>query len=229
MTTKLIIVRHGEAEGNIRRIFHGWTDSELTQKGHEQAKLLAMSLKDKPIDVLYSSSLKRTMQTAQYIANVKNLPIITNDKLWEINGGDWEGRYFADIKETWPKQYDIWENHLYAHAMPNGENVEEFLERLKGEIEYIVEINKDKNICIVTHGTAIRVLLCYFKGCPLEEIVNIPWGENTSVTVLDYSKDRCNFETVCDSSHLDSSTGTLINQNWYKEHMQKLKGDFIDE
>lgn len=229
MLTRLIIVRHGEAEGNFKRIYHGWTDSELTQKGHQQAKLMATSLKDKQIDILYSSSLKRAVQTAQYIAEQKNIPIVTNDRLWEINGGDWEGRLFADIKATWPEQYDIWENRLHDHAMPNGENVEEFLERLKGEINYIIEANKGKNICIVTHGTAIRVLLCYFKGYPLDKIVNIPWGENTSVTILDYSEDGFSFKTICDSSHLDESTGTIINQKWYKEHMQKLKGEFIDE
>ena len=93
MKTRLIFVRHAEAEGNYLRIFHGWTDSGITDKGHVQAKKAAERLKDIPIDVLYSSSLKRTIQTAQYIADIKGLPIIRTDKLKEINGGDWEGKY----------------------------------------------------------------------------------------------------------------------------------------
>ena len=57
MKTKLIIVRHAEAEGNKTRRFHGWTDSNLTERGHLQAQRVADRLKDVKIDVIYSSSL----------------------------------------------------------------------------------------------------------------------------------------------------------------------------
>ena len=60
MRTRLIIVRHAEAMGNISREFHGWTDEGLTDKGHKQAKLMAEKLKDTDIDVLYASSMVRT-------------------------------------------------------------------------------------------------------------------------------------------------------------------------
>jgi methionine salvage enolase-phosphatase E1 len=87
MKTRLIFVRHAEAEGNLKRLFHGWYDSSITEKGHKQAKKVAERLSDVPIEVIYSSSLKRTLQTAQYIADVKQLPIIRTDKMKEINGG----------------------------------------------------------------------------------------------------------------------------------------------
>ncbi|GAE89204.1 alpha-ribazole-5'-phosphate phosphatase [Acetivibrio straminisolvens JCM 21531] len=110
--TRIIFVRHAEAEGNLNRVFHGWTDSSITERGHLQAQRVAERLKDVEVDVIYSSSLKRTLQTAQYIADVKNLPIIRTDKLKEINGGEWENREWEELPNLWPEEYDSWENRL---------------------------------------------------------------------------------------------------------------------
>jgi len=64
--------------------------------------------------------LKRTLQTAQYIADVKNLPIIRTDKLKEINGGDWENREWEELPKLWPEEYDSWENRPHEHKCPAG-------------------------------------------------------------------------------------------------------------
>lgn len=221
MKTRLIFVRHAEAEGNIKRVFHGWTDGKITEKGHIQAQKVAERLKDVPIDVIYSSSLTRTIQTASYIAKVKNLPIIRTDKLKEINGGDWEGRRWDELPEIWPAQNETWEHRPHAHVMPNGENMVEFQERLINEVKYIIDNNKGKNICIVTHGTAIRAMLCYFRGCDLEEMQNIPWHDNTSVTIMDYENDKFEIECEGDTSHLDREMSTIQNQEWWNEYMKK--------
>jgi len=223
MKTRLILVRHAEAEGNIRRHFHGWTDSPITEKGHIQAKRVAERLKNEKIDVIYSSTLKRTLQTAEYISKVKNLPIIRTDKLKEINGGDWEDESWDVLPQKWPEAYDTWENRPHLHRMPNGETMEEFQQRLMDEIEYIINNNKGKNICVVTHGTAIKVLMCYFKGCDLEKMLDIPWYDNTSVTIVDFCDEK--FEVILegDSSHLDKETSTIENQEWWVEYKKALE------
>lgn len=222
MKTRLIFVRHAEAEGNIGRVFHGWTDGEITTKGHIQAQRVADRLKDEKIDVLYSSSLKRTLQTAQYISRIKNLPIIRTDKLKEINGGDWEGVRWEDLPNRWPQAYETWENKPHEHKMPNGETMEEFQERLLNEVEYIIHNNTGKNICIVTHGTAIRAMMCNFFGCNLEHMINVHWYDNTSVTIIDHEGN--NFEVVLegDTSHLGKELSTVENQAWWAEYMEKF-------
>lgn len=222
MKTRLILVRHAEAEGNFKRLFHGWTDSSITEKGHIQAKQVAERLKDVKIDAIYSSSLKRTLQTAEYIARVKGLPIIMTDKLKEINGGDWENKKWEDLPVEWPEEYDTWENKPHIHRMPNGESMEEFQERLLDEIKYIIDKNKGKAICLVTHGTAIKALLCRFYSCTLEEMLRIPWHENTSVTVVDYEDGNFNVVIEGDASHLDSELSTIRNQDWWIENAKKL-------
>ena len=223
MKTRLIFVRHAEAEGNKTRRFHGWTDSGITEKGHLQARQVAESLKDFDIDVLYSSSLKRAMQTAAYISEAKDIPIISNSKLKEINGGDWENVPFSELHSRWPEAYDTWENRPYEHIMPNGESMKEFQKRVVNEVQSIIKDNEGKNICIVTHGTVIRALICYFRACTLEEIINVAWCDNTALTVMDYEDGVFTTVTEGDATHLGADLGTITDQSWWKEYIKKVK------
>jgi len=222
MKTRIILVRHAEAEGNANRVFHGWTDSSITEKGHLQAAQVAERLRNTEIDVIYSSTLKRAVQTAQHIADIKGLPIIKTDLLKEINGGNWEDVSWIELAKKWPKHYFLWENFPHLHRMPEGESMEEMFLRIVGELKKIVEINKGKRICIVTHGTAIKALMCHLKGCSLDEMLNIPWHENTSVSVFDYDEDTGVYIAITegDASHLKKSMGTLQNQDWWIDLMK---------
>lgn len=223
MMTRLILVRHAEAEGNKIRRFHGWTDSSLTERGHLQAQRVADRLKDMDIDVIYSSSLTRTLQTAGYISNIKSLPVIRTDKLKEINGGDWEDLSWNELQERWPDAYATWDNCPHKHQMPNGESMEEFQKRLVDEVLYIIKKDTGKNICIVTHGTAIRALICHFRACSLEEMINVAWCDNTAVTIMDYEDGLFSTVTEGDATHLGSDLGTITNQDWWEEYMKKVK------
>lgn len=223
MRTRLILVRHAEAEGNKIRRFHGWTDSALTEKGHLQAKCVSDRLKDIKIDILYSSSLTRTLQTAEYISKEKCLPIIRTDKLKEINGGDWEDISWNELQERWPEAYETWDNSPHKHQMPNGESMEGFQKRLVDEIMHIIHQNRGKNICIVTHGTALRALICHFRACTLEEMLDIAWCDNTAVTIMDYRDGLFTTVTEGDATHLGSELGTIGDQAWWEEYMEKIK------
>ena len=209
--------------GNKIRRFHGWTDSSITERGHLQAQRVAEKLKDMDIDVIYSSSLKRTLQTAGYISKVKGLPIIRTDKLKEINGGDWEDLPWNELQRRWPEAYETWDNSPHLHQMPNGESMEEFQTRLLDEVMHIIQQNKGKNICIVTHGTAIRALICYFRACTLDEMINVAWCDNTAVTIIDYEDGLFTTVTEGDATHLGSDLGTITSQDWWQEYMRKLK------
>lgn len=216
MKTRIIFVRHAEAEGNLYRIFHGWTDSSITHKGHLQAKIVSEKLANTKIDVLYSSSLKRTLQTAEYISKIKTLPIIRTDKLKEINGGDWEGHCWNELSDKWPQEYYTWENNPGCHQMPNGESMKEFQDRLIKEVLYIIKNNKERNICIVIHGTALRALMTYFKRYDIEDMVSINWYDNTSITIVDYEDDKFDVIVEGDNSHLTEGLSTLEHQDWWR-------------
>lgn len=226
MNTRMIIVRHAEAVGNKIREFHGWTDESITERGILQAKQVAERLKDIPIDVMYSSVLKRTMETAEYIAKKKNLPIIPREDLKEINGGLWEGMRWDNLLVKYPQEYNTWETKPHLHQMPEGESMQSFQQRLISAIEDILRKEDGRNICIVTHGTAIRALLCWFRGWPLDQIVRIPWCDNTAVTIISKEQDTFHIELEGDTSHLDAASSTLENQQWYQEYREKYLREY---
>lgn len=228
MKTRLIFVRHAEAEGNVKRIFHGWYNSDLTEKGEKQAELVADRLKDVGIDVLYSSVLNRTFKTAGCISDKINLPIITSPKLKEINGGDWENIEWEKIPTLWPEVHANWENNPHLVSLPNGETMVGFLDRLLQEVYRIINENQGKTICIVTHGTAIKALKCKFMGIDLSKMKAVSWCENTAVTVVDYESDKDEFSVVIDgdASHLPDDMKTIIHQAWWKELQEECaRGD----
>jgi probable phosphoglycerate mutase len=202
MRTRLILVRHAQAEGNVRGEFHGWTDEGITQKGHLQSKCAATTLKDFGLEVIYSSPLKRTLQTAWYISQMTRLPIKISEGLKEINGGDWDGIPWKDLKARWPDDYEIWSNKPHLHRMPNGESMMEFFCRLVNEIDFIIKNNLGKVICVVTHGMAIRVLMSYFHGVGLENAPEIKWIGNASITIIDYEDNKFSIVIESDYSHL---------------------------
>jgi len=223
LKTRLIFVRHAEAVGNKIRHFHGWTDSDLTDKGHLQAMRVAERLTDTDMDVIYSSNLKRTMQTAAYIAEKKGLTVNTSENLREINGGDWEDVAWTELEQKWPDEYEAWENQPHKLKMPNGESMAEFQTRLLDEVMSIIKRHEGKNVCIVTHGTAIRAMICHFRSCTLEEMVDVEWCDNTAITIIDYEDGIFNIVTEGDSSHLGSDLGTIVNQEWWEEYNRKKK------
>lgn len=214
--TRLILVRHAEAEGNIIRRFHGYTDSALTKNGHAQARKAAERLKDEPIDILYSSDLSRAYQTAGYIAQAKNLDVHIIEGLKEINGGDWEDVPWSELPNRWPEAYEHWESKPHLLQMPNGESMIEFQKRVVKEVMNIVSQNLGKNICVVTHGTVIKVLLCFFYGKPLEEFINIQWHDNASLTVVKINDDNYHVVIEGDNQHL-GELSTLDKQDWWKK------------
>ena len=217
--TRLIFVRHAEAEGNVKRLFHGWYNSNLTAKGEEQAKLVANRIGDMNIDVLYSSILNRTYRTASYISEKIRLPVITSPELKEINGGDWEDVEWERIPKIWPEIHNDWENNPHLVKMPNGETMVDFQDRLLKEVYRIIRENEGKNICIVTHGTAIKALKCRFMGLELNDMKAVSWCENTAVTVVDYESDNDEFKMIVDgdASHLPDDMRTIIHQAWWKK------------
>ena len=89
--TTLYLVRHCEAEGNTARVFQGSIDRDISPNGQKQLDRLAERFRDVPLAAVYSSPLLRAYKTAQAVNRYHGLPIVTDDRLKEINGGVWEG------------------------------------------------------------------------------------------------------------------------------------------
>ena len=184
--TKVIIVRHCQAEGNLKRFFQGSIDTDITYLGKKQIEKVAELLSKEPIEVMYSSPKKRAFKTAEGIDSYHELPIQTDDEIVEIDAGDWEGVLLTDIEKQYPEQMDNWRNNPANFHAPNGESMAQVYERVKKALLRIVSENKDKTICIVSHGCAIKNMMCFAHGWEVKGIKEVPLGTNTSVNVVEF-------------------------------------------
>ena len=214
--TTLIYVRHGEAEGNVKRHFHGFYNSTLTKNGREQIKRAAVHLSEIHMDAIYSSDLTRAFETAQAIAEGRGINIQMDERFREINGGQWENIPWDDLPVKFSDSYHDWLYEPYKLQMPDGESMEDFSRRLVQASTEIAKKHPSQTICIATHGTAIRVLLCYFYGWPLKRLNDVQWCDNASISIIEYEKGRFTVRADGDNEHL-KDISTLATQDWWRK------------
>ena len=208
--TKVLLIRHGESEANLRDVFAGHYNPDLTERGREQAACTAAFLQEKyTVDAIYSSDLRRACQTAKPIADTFDLPIIPDREMREIFAGDWEGVPFYGIKDTHPQAFHIWLTDLGNAVCPNGESVAELSERVYKAVTRIAAENDGKTVVITTHATPIRALQCRFSGKPLTAIQHIAWVSNASVTEIDYENGQFTLVNIGQDAHLAEMRTTL--------------------
>ena len=182
--TKLIIVRHCQALGNLERFFQGRIDSDITQTGRAQIGAVAELLSAEPIDIMYTSTLKRARLTAEGINVYHEVPLLIDERLSEINAGSWEGMLITEIEKNYTDEFHNWREEPAVFRAPEGESMSEVYDRMKAAVDDIIKANDGKTVCIVSHGCAIKCLMCYLHGWTVENVGNIPIGTNTSVNVV---------------------------------------------
>lgn len=205
MSTEIYIIRHGESLGNKDKIFLGQLDRDLTSLGYEQARLAAEFFKDKRVDVVYSSSLLRAVNTAKAVADLKGLEVIKSDSLREINAGDWQGRSYDNIAETYPEMWAVWRNADYENVKtPDGETPVQVLSRVYSELEEIAKKHDGQSVVVASHGLAIRVALRYITRGKIDT-----WAANASITKLKFKDGKFEVEIFNEHSHLGSLVTTV--------------------
>lgn len=183
--TKIILIRHGQSEGNLREEFHGQYNSDLTEKGHLQAECTAEFLDSHHIDKIYASDIRRAYNTAVHTAVRRGLEVIKAPGMREIFAGKWEQMRFTDIAEKYPEEYGIWYNDISACRCPGGESVKELFVRVTQAFDKISAENDGKTVVIATHATPIRALFCHFDGLGVEAMQDTHWVPNASVSIVE--------------------------------------------
>ena len=184
MYGKLILVRHGQSIYNKENRFTGWKDVDLTEKGIFEAKSSSSLLSKEPIDIAFTSNLKRAQKTLDLILNelgIKNLSITKNEALNERDYGSLVDQNKFEAAEKYGKeQVQIW-RRSYDIPPPDGESLKMTLERtvpyFKSKIFPILSDNK--NIIISAHGNSIRSIVMHLLSISKEDILKteIGWCE----------------------------------------------------
>lgn len=168
--TRLILIRHGETDWNVEGRWQGQIDVPLNAKGKRQARAVTESLREVPIDAIYSSDLQRALSTAQEIARIKGLPVQTDARLREIHQGEWQGMRITEIKAHYTERFAQQQRNPLTFAPPGGETVAQVKERVVAAVKDIVQRHPHQTVVIVSHGFALAVILVHFQGRPIEEV-----------------------------------------------------------
>ncbi|MCQ2433561.1 MAG: histidine phosphatase family protein [Clostridia bacterium] len=196
MSTKLILIRHGQSCANLTHTFGGQDDLPLTDLGRTQADCAKEYLMNTHIDAVYASDLIRAFETAERIAEPHDLPVIPEKNLREIYAGEWEGVPFDELPERYPEDFGLWLSDIGLSHPTGGESVAELQARIRGALEEIIAKHPGETVLIGTHATSIRVMMCHWMGKPLSEMKNIPWVPNASITTILYEPDLT-FHDLC--------------------------------
>lgn len=183
--TTILLVRHGESEGNTAAVFTGHRGYPLTPMGHKQAAATAAYIKQNyAVDAVYSSDLPRAFQTAEHIALQYGLPIVTDASLRELYAGEWENRHFTELPDLYPEDFAVWKTDTIHSRCTGGESVLELLERVHSGLISIAKKHPGQCIVVSSHATPIRTLLWKTSGEAPEAFQTMNFGCNCAVSEL---------------------------------------------
>src|SRR5262245_14347132 len=135
----LYCIRHGESLYNLEGRIQGQTDVALSPLGERQSQALAADLATSPIDAVYSSPLKRAMQTAKPIALALNLDVRSDDRLKELHAGIFQGLLASELAERFPEAAAAWRSQDPDYRIPDGECRRDLMTRGRSVLEEIRE------------------------------------------------------------------------------------------
>ena len=157
-----VFIRH--AETDMAGTFCGHADPPINARGRAQVDDLIASLGSQSFDAIYSSDLRRAVETATPIANVYALPCTTTPLLREIDFGKWEGMTWAQIEEHDAEFARRWLADFPALAAPQGEPYAAFRRRVLQQVNQLLPLAGDMRIAVITHAGVMRVVLRDMMG-----------------------------------------------------------------
>jgi len=192
MKTTIILQRHCQSLANQEHIYAGHSDFDLSQLGFKQARICAELIRDKNIDAIYSSDLKRAFNTAKAHADIRGLSVIPSVNLREMYLGEWEAGKVADLHEKYPYEATyIWQNFFGIFRAAGGESAPAVAERIYKEILRIAKDNVGKTVLISSHAAAIRLFWGKISEIAPEDLSkNLPFPTNGSFSTLEFDGER---------------------------------------
>ncbi|EEY93746.1 phosphoglycerate mutase family protein [Acinetobacter junii SH205] len=195
----LDLLRHGET--TLSHTLRGHTDDELTENGwlQMQSTIQQYVAGGTNWDVIFSSPLQRCHVFAINLAEQLEIPLQLNMHIKEMYFGDWEGISTQSIYENEPELLaNFWQFPTKYHA-PNGESLEQFLQRVKvgfDEIHTQMKINQCNRALVVTHGGVIKLLTCLARHKHLNNLLKMSAELGQLYSVKMYKNDSICFEEI---------------------------------
>lgn len=198
----VIVVRHGEAEGNLDHRFLGQTQVQLTALGRRQAEAIATRLRNEPVARIVASDLVRSVDTLRPLAATMGLTVQQDPRLREINNGEWSGLLPQEIAEGWP---EMWADYIAGVDVPRpgGERWRDVSARV---VPFVTELlDSEGTMVIGTHGGPALILALWASGLSADGNIfrgRLAAVHNGSLTVIGEGPRLVSFNDV---GHLGSA------------------------
>jgi 2,3-bisphosphoglycerate-dependent phosphoglycerate mutase len=203
--TYVLLIRHGQSEGNAERRFGGHTPTPLSLRGRKQAAATAEALKNDSITAIYSSDLLRAVETARPLATLTRLSINTTDAFRERSVGVMEGLTFEDAAQKHPEEYAALLRRDFEHVLVGGESYRQLLDRARNKLDEIISSNRGGRIAVFSHTGTICILALHLMGALDSPELKPVWisTSNCGITRFELRADGfIRVMTVNDTSHL---------------------------
>jgi probable phosphoglycerate mutase len=200
----ILVIRHGESaparEDRPADLTDGHSDPDLDPVGEEQAERLADRLADEPLDAIYVTTLRRTVQTAAPLARRLGITPVVEPDLREVYLGEWEGAAFRKhTSEMHPLAVKMATEQRWD-AIPGAETTEAFQARVKAGIDRIAAAHPNQRVAVVVHGGVIGMIMALATGAQNFAFVG---ADNASISQIVALGDRWMVRRFNDTAHLE--------------------------
>ena len=197
---RLFLVRHGQTDWNRRGVAQGHTDTDLDALGHAQAGMLVSAFSDVRLKSIFSSDLKRCVQTATPLANRQEIELTTSTALRERTFGELEGTPFRNLGAWFATECERTGLPEHLVSIPGGESWQGVWDRLDTVLPEITSCGGD--VAVVSHGGTCRLLLAKLLRAGIESVHSFRFW-NTSVTELERADGVWKLVRYNDTKHLE--------------------------
>jgi broad specificity phosphatase PhoE len=197
---ELILARHGETAWNVEKVYRGRTDVNLDEVGIKQAELLGKHLSNWELETIYSSPLRRAIDTANIIARYQKIGVHIAEGLIDFDYGEWQSLSEQRAKSLYPTLHDEWHNNPHKVRMPGGESLEDVKKRAIKVVNAVLS-EYQGSIVLVSHRVVNKVLICSLLGMDNSYFWNIKQDVG-GITIFNYVDGRFVLTRHNDTSHL---------------------------
>lgn len=204
--THILLIRHGQSQGNVEGRFGGHTETPLSPRGHREARATAQALAAESFNAIYCSDLPRAIGTAQPLAALAGLRVQPTEALRERSVGVMEGLTFEEAATQYPEQYAALLRRDFEHVILGGESYRQMLDRASRKLDEAIEQHKGGRIAVFTHTGTICILALHLMGALDAPELKPVWiaSKNCGISRFELRSDGfIRVTSINDTRHLD--------------------------
>lgn len=202
----IYLIRHGQTDWNKERIFRGHADRPLSDEGKKEAQAVAGFLEKEPIQFIYSSPLKRALETARPLAEAKGLKVVELKGVIDLDFGEWSGMTVEQVKDKFPESFADFMNDPQSVVFPGGETMSEVQSRALEAIEKVADRHTGETGAVVTHRVICKLVILGLLGLDAARFWEIS-QDTACINLFEYKRDRAVIHYVNESCHIRNLKG----------------------